>query len=43
MEIKRFWFMKQLPNEARHRIAALLQFGIDVKGPVWAAARDGQR
>jgi hypothetical protein len=25
------------PNEARHRIAALLRFGMNVKGRVWAA------
>ena len=34
---------QQKPNEAVHGTAARLRFGMNVKGPVWAAARDGQR
>lgn len=31
------------PNEAVHVTAARLRFRINVKGSVWAAARDGWR
>ena len=31
------------PNYTRHRIAALLRFGINVKGRVWAARGERRR
>lgn len=34
---------QETPNQPRHRIAARLRLGINMKGLVWAAARDGWR